>query len=305
MPVLLLFSVCFALTEATSNFKCKNGSSDWPLPCHKPRDALKQMRFNKLPITAWWGPAGYGGGETPTAEYVAYAKAGFTTVMVSDRGSDRCNNVSDIEASWQFIQQNIEHARAYNMTALIDTYRCLPWGSPDNIGGDWQAGGGHTPGGSAGGGGFVSARPHQPNHKITLPEVQWLAKQVQHDATVVGLLITDDGVDLARNEIEETEWMLEHTPELLPWSNQCDDPSICDGSEWLARAGTPYMVPELYAVKGPGGDAVAMSQAQLALYDSWQDKGNRFGMDHFPLINIGDGGDTGLVRSDSLTRFQA
>ena len=138
--------------------------------------------------------------------------------------------------------------------------------------GDWQGGGG----------GYVNRPPHQPNHKITFPEVRWLAKALQHDKTVVGLLITDDGVDLAKNELDETEWMLQHTPELLPWINQCGD-----GSEWLARAGTPYMVPELYAVKGPGGNATAMCQSQLGAYDSWQDKGNRYGMDHFPLINIG------------------
>merc|ERR1719321_1138920 len=35
------------------------------------------------------------------------------------------------------------------------------------------------------------------------------------------------------------------------------------------------------------------------------DKSNRFGLKFWPLINVGDGGDTGLLRSDSLVRFQA
>lgn len=42
-----------------------------------------------------------------------------------------------------------------------------------------------------------------------------------------------------------------------------------DGTEWLARAGTPYAVPELYSVVGTTGNATAMAQAQLGGYDSW------------------------------------
>jgi hypothetical protein len=118
--------------------------------------------------------------------------------------------------------------------------------------------------------------------------------------SVVGILITDDGVDLAANEVAEIEWMKKNTPGLWPWVNQCGD-----GSEWLARAGTPYLVPELYSVKGPGGNATQMCQGQLSGYDSWGAKGSRFNLTLFPLINVGDGGDTGLVRTNSLTRFQA
>ena len=76
--------------------------------------------------------------------------------------------------------------------------------------------------------------------------------------------------------------MVENTPGLLPWVNQCGD-----GSEWLARAGTPFLVPELYSVKGVG-NATAMAQSQLASYDDWQDKGNlRYEMkDRFPLFAL-------------------
>ena len=120
--------------------------------------------------------------------------------------------------------------------------------------------------------------------------------------SVVGLLITDDGVDLAANEVAEIEWMRTHTPELWPWVNQCGD-----GTDWLARAGTPYAVPELYAVPGRplnASEVVKAAAAQLGGYDHWLSESERFGLLHFPL-NIGDGGDTGLVRSTSLVRFQA
>ena len=47
---------------------------------------------------------------------------------------------------------------------------------------------------------------------MTLPEIQWLATQVEAAASgVVGVLITDDGVDLANNEIEEIQWMKKNT----------------------------------------------------------------------------------------------
>ena len=176
------------------------------------------------------------------------------------------------------------------MTALIDTYRCLPWGGDANYGGDAQG-----PVGK-----FVKRNS---NHKITLPEVKWLAKELLNFSNAVGLLITDDGVDMARNEVEEVEWMLDNTPELLPWVNQCGD-----GTEWLARAGTPYAVPELYSVNPPVGANVSTVEkqcaAQLDGYESWTVKSGRFGLRNFPLVNIGDGGDTGLLRSSSLVRFQ-
>ena len=67
-------------------------------------------------------------------------------------------------------------------------------------------------------------------------------------------------------------WMRKHTPSLFPWVNQCGD-----GTEWLARAGTPYAVPELYSVAGTSGNATAMAMAQLGGYDSWIGESQRFG----------------------------
>ena len=112
--------------------------------------------------------------------------------------------------------------------------------------------------------------------------------------------LTDDGVDLKHNDIEEIQWMRENTPELFPWVNQCGD-----GSEWLARAGTPYAVPELYSVKGPTGNASSMASSLLGTFDDWSSKSRRYDLKFWPLINVGDGGDTGFVRSKSLVRFSA
>ena len=45
-------------------------------------------------------------------------------------------------------------------------------------------------------------------------------------------------------------------------------------------------MPELYAVKGPGGNATAMAQGQLGQYDSWMAKGQRYDLGLWPLINV-------------------
>ena len=94
--------------------------------------------------------------------------------------------------------------------------------------------------------------------------------------------------------------MRANTPTLFPWVNQCGD-----GTEWVARAGSPYAVPELYSVKGTSGDAIAMAQAQLGGYESWIGKSQRFGLTHWPLVGVGDGGGIPNINSTSLTRFQA
>ena len=208
---------------------------------------------------------------------------------MSDRGSTRCtgDTEKDTAESWEFIKAQLESCNKRGIQGIVDTYRCTPWISTEAYGGASQ--------GTSNG--YI---PFNTNHKITLPEVQLLAKELVSIPSAVGLLITDDGVDLRNNEIEEIEWMRQNTPELFPWVNQCGD-----GSEWLARAGTPYAVPELYSVKGPTGDANSMASSLLGTFDDWTSKSTRFNLKFWPLINVGDGGDTGYVRSNSLVRFSA
>eukprot|EP00939_MAST-03C_sp_MAST-3C-sp1_P000606 g606.t1 len=272
-----------------ANFKCKNASSNWPT-CVSPQEGY-DLRFGKdgnFPITAWWGPVGYDGDDT-SKEFEAYVSANFTIALVSDRSSTRCTGDAekDSAASWISIQNQLAKCEEYNIQGIVDTYRFSPWGGIQTYGSESQ--------GTANG--YVKRIF---NHKITLRETMWLASRLVNISSAVGLLITDDGVDLAKNEIEEIQWMRENTPALFPWVNQCGD-----GTPWLARAGTPYAVPELYSVKGPGGDANAMASALLGSFDDWTSKSDRYDLKFFPLINVGDGGDTGFVRSRSLTRFSA
>ena len=90
-----------------------------------------------------------------------------------------------------------------------------------------------------------------------------------------------------------------NTPSLFPWVNQCGD-----GTEWVARAVSPYAVPELYSVTGTAGNAVAMAQAQLNGYESWAGKSQRFGLTCWPLVGIGDGGGIPNINSSSLARLK-
>jgi hypothetical protein len=60
-----------------ANYKCKDAGSDWPV-CRAPTDGYK-LRFGagtgNFPISAWWGPIGYFGNKSTTAELDAYVNA--------------------------------------------------------------------------------------------------------------------------------------------------------------------------------------------------------------------------------------
>jgi hypothetical protein len=116
-------------------------------------------------------------------------------VMVGDRGHDRCDNsnsTADWQASWAFVRNQIASADKHNLTSIVDSYRCLPWGPPSNIGGDAQ-------------GPTNTWSRLDDNHKITLPEVKWLAKQMVDMPGAAGILITDDGThNVIRNEPPHT-----------------------------------------------------------------------------------------------------
>lgn len=284
----------------SSGYLCKNGSSDWPLPCFQgQREQHQRFPFN-FPISAWWGPIGYAEAvehldPRPTEEFLAYVAAGFNVLMVSDRGGDHCA-AEDWRASWAAIESTIALGHAHNLSSLVDTYRCIPWGPP-NL----------TAGGDADGAvnrwlSSVSDR----NHVLTLPELQWLAPKLAALPGAAGVLLTDDSVSLARNVIEEVQWMREHTPTLLPWVNQCGD-----GTEWLARAGTPFAIPELYTDTYSGGSSNAtlraqtLAASQLRGFEAWTGKSVRFRLAHWPMIGDTSPGSPGQRNSTSLISFQA
>jgi chondroitin AC lyase len=296
--------------DSDSGYLCKNVTADWPLPCSRRAAAAAQQYYpfaGSFPINAWWGPIGYAesaehADPRPSEEFLAYAAAGFNMLMVSDRGGDHCDNTNastDWNASWAAIQRDIALGWEHNMTSLIDTYRCIPWGPPALNGGGDAEGATNR---------FLSSVSDL-NHVITLPEVQWLAPQLARLQGAAGLLITDDGVTLARNELEEIAWMVEHTPTLFPWVNSCGD-----GAEWLARAGTPFAVVEqytdTYGAKPPsGGNGTALAErlagAQLAGFDVWGGKALRFGLVNWPMIGDVSPTSAGQLNSSSMLRIQA
>lgn len=69
----------FSDDEVTSLYKCKDAQSDWPLPCRAPAADIAQYKFaDTFPITAWWGPVGYGG-QAEAMEFQSYVEANFVS----------------------------------------------------------------------------------------------------------------------------------------------------------------------------------------------------------------------------------
>ena len=114
----------------------------------------------------WWGPVGYGGNDT-SKEFQAYVDANFTIALVSDRGSDRCTGHAETDSkdSWNFIVDQLNACEKAGIQGIVDTYRCTPWFNTQTYGGASQ--------GTSNG--YVTRTF---NHKITLPEVQMLAKEL-------------------------------------------------------------------------------------------------------------------------------
>ena len=245
-----------------------------------------------------------------SAELAAYAAANYTLIQLSDRQAKDVNKTA--AEAWAFIQQSITACDKLGMQVLIDTYSPLTRECPAHPP-SLSACDAHQ--GCAGPwndikGGFSQVVTNSPDYvggwvdlnmsnsrddvvamekKVTVPELQWMAAQVQHNPAVVGLLLTDDGADLSSEEIEMVAWMRDNTPELMPWANQC-----ADGSEWLARAGVQFNVPEIYAIddrlhltpKRPKPkNATLMCAQQVAGYDNMRDRSDRWGLQSWPIYS--------------------
>ena len=69
----------FAGDDPSSLYRCKDSESDWPLPCRAPGNDVSNYKFaGSFPVTAWWGPVGYGGGKE-AAEFGSYVEANFVS----------------------------------------------------------------------------------------------------------------------------------------------------------------------------------------------------------------------------------
>lgn len=204
----LLAGTACSMAAGGTNYLCKNGTSDWPLPCRPAADGWR-FRFREFPISAWWGPVGYNNepGSDPKSQLAAYARANYTLIQLSDRQAMDCNHTA--QEAWQFILESTAHCEKLGMQVLIDTYSPLtrPWNDIK--------------------GGYAQVVTNSPLYmgqwvdlnmsntrsdtvavekKITLPELQWMALQVRRNPAVVGLLLTDDGADLSSEEIAMAAW---------------------------------------------------------------------------------------------------
>ena len=135
--------------------------------------------------------------------------------------------------------------------------------------------------------------------KITLPELQWLAPVLSEWPHVIGIVLSDDTVDLASQEMEMMTWMRANTPTLIPIVNQAQD-----GAVWLVRAGGTMNRPELYGINRNNEPLLNQAQTLLRQFDQEKDLSDRYGLDFYPLFNIGDGYYLDLTNSWSINSFQ-
>jgi hypothetical protein len=167
--------------------------------------------------------------ETDAYPLRLYAEAFLNVVQLSDRTPTRL----DFNSSWAFLRDGLALARSLGLQVIMDTWGPLVR-TYNGITGGHFAGGSNTFGNA-------SAGPSTLFKKVTPPELAWLGPELvaQFDH-VVGVLLTDDGVDLASDEVAMAQWMRNATPQLVPYVNECQN-----GAEWLPRSRIPWYVPEL------------------------------------------------------------
>ena len=224
------------------NLKCKNATADWP-KCVPPGDSYK-LRFGQgsnFPIGAWWPPPTH----EPSPELKAYVEANFTMVMVGDRDPEGCQDKDHYKDTWKMVMRQLDVVEEHGLQALIDGYVCSSWGGPQ-VQGDGAALPffGEEENGPPGA--WVD---HAITHKPTPREVEYITQNLRHRKSVVGVLLADDAQDMEGNELNAMAAIKRKTPEIFPWVNQIMDPSH---TAWLARAGFPYIMPELYSMTGVG-----------------------------------------------------
>ena len=268
------------------NLKCKNATADWP-KCVPPGDNYK-LRFGQgsnFPIGAWWPPPTH----EASPELKAYVDANFTMVMVGDRDPEGCQDKDHYKDTWKMVMRQLDVVEDHGLQALIDGYVCSNWGGPQ-----LQGDGAALPffGEEENGppGAWVD---HAITHKPTPREVEYITQNLRHRKSVVGVLLADDAQDMEGNELNAMAAIKRKTPEIFPWVNQIMDPSH---TAWLARAGFPYIMPELYSMTGMG---MAAEQAQMLLGDLevWGRTGERYGQKLWPLLNLpGEGIEVPKVR---------
>lgn len=221
----------------SANYYCKDGTGPWPRCVPKNTSAYRLQSF---PVTAWWGPWGYGDDYNTSQATIAtraYAAANFNVIELRrvdppakcrhgyraahTTSTDRPNQCSDrtptrptFAESWAFVVQGINVSAELGLRVVMDTYGPLARTYAGVNGGIFQRAAGVWINTSEYGGGPSGWK------KITPPELQWLAPTLRQWPHVVGILISDDTVDLAKQEIDMIAWMRANASDLMPIVNQ-------------------------------------------------------------------------------------
>eukprot|EP01043_Picozoa_sp_COSAG02_P013756 COSAG02_NODE_556_length_20390_cov_88.575230_2_plen_1290_part_00 len=304
-----------------------DGASHWPpadshiLTCAEmhcahhagtpPRDGWKPkwdspQRGAIFPIMAWWPPT--------FGQLDAYAAAGFTIVDVQNALSGQ--NLTSFEAVLDFMQHTLEPR--LQALGLLASYG----GGEKDLRTGWlgdqpalwgNASGGRVRGNfmeaAEPGGGFQAGR----GDYLSLPEVQYLVGQyrARNLSSMAMLFMHDDEMDILQEQHDVAQWLRANEPSLVANVNEvipAGAPAALYQHQYFIQMNEVYEISQ--GGKGdtapavPQGNPVAMARKQAGAFWTLLQNAQKYDLENWPLINVGDGGSTCCVRSGSLVRFE-
>ena len=314
------------------NYICMNYTRSVPLPCEdaakgwEPRWYDKATGKPRFIIYAWWPPA--------NADLDAYAAAGFNLALTGNAIMEYCNEklLVDPNASVthdEIFDVNVRTSERFAKRGILTVFETengcnalfkrgptVAYGN--RTGGVIQ---GHTNLTARAPDATFSAGSRAFSKGQTIPELEYITAELVRRGVADrfgGVQIHDDTLTQTGEDIGSTAWLKANAPWLVPLVNQVSGNT---GPQTLYRSGLFMSAPEQYPINCPDANCSAINASAAALAQMNAYAGNavddaRFGLHHWPLFHVGDGGskwpgdpnpDNGTtnVRSDSLVRWMA
>jgi hypothetical protein len=339
---------------ADLNYICTNWTRPTPLPCKPAVDSWQPRWGKKFMVFSWWPPL--------PSDYEAYADAGFNLALLrGDTWVNKAQEAAYAESeskgkAWRATHDGLfeailaesGQAAEHGIMSVFTQVNLAPEQEPMAT----QAYGNRT-------GGVIQGNTNITTHSFqtsknrfdtgdvrswmsTIPETEYLLSELERrniSHRFGGLFLHDDTVTQVSYVEKVTEYLHEHAPWMIPIVNQVTGNSA---PETLYRSKLYISSPEQYPAHGcvngecePGVpitpatlknntaiNATQMAANQQAAYEDNAFVDMRFGLDHWPLFNVGGGNlplhwkngtnttvdpDLGIpnVRSDSLVRWMA
>jgi hypothetical protein len=278
------------------NFLCSRFSGNeslgdtFELPCRSPREDWEFKMKDQFVISAWWPPT--------LAAMPDYAAAGFNLVMGGNIGA-ACQSSGAVGTPATIDEMFDCVAKA--LPAVDKLGLKFAWG----VGFFKKAAGlAGVRGGPAGFGGVIDSDGDYIGNisvgAVSSTELAWVVGQLRErnlTHIVASYFLHDDVVTVDQATIDAVAWLRDNARDIVPQVNS--------GSAATLYASRQHILsPEEYEINGAITNASQETANQLLMFAGNQYVAERFGLDNWPLFNVGDGGGNPNVRSDSLVRVQ-